>query len=304
MRLVYFGSSQFAVPALRVLASDVALVVSRPARPSGRGLELRPTPVVQAAGELGLAVVTPDRCRDPKFVEKLKSVEADAFVVASYGQILPKTVLDLPRAGCFNLHASLLPQYRGAAPIQHALMNGEDVTGVTLMLMDEGMDTGGVIAETAIGIGREETAGELHDRLAVVAAQLVEIWIVRLAAGDFEPAAQNESDATYAKKLEKSDAQLNPANSAQDEFNRYRACTPAPGAFLMIGSSPLKLLHAKLSPDKAGSPGTIVAIKPNLVVAFGQGSLELVQVQPSGRGRMTGTDYANGAHLKPGERLA
>ncbi|MCH7904926.1 MAG: methionyl-tRNA formyltransferase [Armatimonadetes bacterium] len=303
MKLVYFGSSQFAVPALRVLASDIALVVSQPARPSGRGLKLHPTPVAEAAAEMGLAVVTPDRCRDPQFVSKLKTVEADAFIVASYGQILPKKVLDLPRAGCFNLHASLLPKYRGAAPIQYALLNGEDVTGVTLMLMDERMDTGGVIAEEAIGIGREETAGQLHDRLAALAAQLVKTWIVPLAAGDFEATPQDETKASYAKKLEKSDAQLNPVNSAQDEFNRYRACTPAPGAFLMTGSGPLKVLQASLSPDEAGPPGTVVSIKPNMVVAFGKGALELIQVQPSGRGRMTGTDYANGAHLKPGERL-
>ena len=303
MKLVYFGSSQFAVPALRVLAGDIALVVSQPARPSGRGLKLRPTPVALEAAELGLAVVTPDRCRDPQFVEELEAVEADAFVVASYGQILPKKVLDLPRAGCFNLHASLLPKYRGAAPIQYALLSGDDVTGVTLMLMDEGMDTGGVIAEEAIRIGREETAGQLHDRLAVLAAKLVETWIVRLAAGDFQPKAQDEAHASYAKKLQKSDGQLNPDNSAQGEFDRFRACTPAPGAFLMTGSGPLKVLQASLSPDEAGPPGTVVSIKPSLVLAFGQGAIELVQVQPSGRGRMTGMDFANGAHLKPGERL-
>jgi len=304
VKLVYFGTSAFAVPALQALAPNVALVVTQPDRPSGRGMATRASDVKNAAAALGMQVETPEKSRDRAFVERLTALNADAFVVASYGQILSKALLAVPRAGCFNLHASLLPKYRGAAPIQYAVLNGDTVTGVTLMLMDAGMDTGDMIAKATTNIGPDETAGELHDRLAQTAAGLVAEWIERLVAGDFPRTPQDEGEATYAPKVTRADAELDFERPAKEEYDRYRAFTPFPGAWARTTSGDLKVRSAGRSGRRStgAAPGTVVATNP-FEVAFSSGSLVFDTVQPEGRKAVPGPDFANGARIRTGDCL-
>ncbi|MEX2242540.1 MAG: methionyl-tRNA formyltransferase [Fimbriimonadaceae bacterium] len=304
MKLVYFGTSAFAVPALQALARNVALVVTQPDRPSGRGMATRASDVKNAATALGLQVETPEKSRYKAFVESLTALDADAFIVASYGQILSKSLLAVPKQGCFNLHASLLPKYRGAAPIQYAVLNGDTVTGVTLILMDAGMDTGDMIAKATTDIGPDETAGELHDRLAQTAAGLVAEWIERLVAGDFPHDPQTERVATYAPKVTKADAELDFERPAREEYDRYRAFTPAPGAWVRAKSGDLKIRAARLAARSpvGAAPGTVVATNP-FEVAFSAGSLVFDTVQPEGRKAVSGPDFANGARIRTGDCL-
>jgi methionyl-tRNA formyltransferase len=302
VKLVYFGTSAFAVPALKVLAPNVALVVTQPDRPSGRGMAARASDVKNAAKTLGLPVESPEKSRKRAFVERLRAFEADAFIVASYGQILSKSLLALPKRGCFNLHASLLPKYRGAAPIQYAVLNGDTVTGVTLMLMDVGMDTGDLIAKAVTEIGPDETAGELHDRLAKTAAALAVEWIERLVAGDFPRTPQSESDATYAPKVTKADAELDFERPANEEYDRYRAFTPFPGAWVVTARGRIGVRRAIPGRGSRAVPGTVVATNP-FEVAFSSGSLVFDTVQPEGRKAVPGPDFANGARIKPGDCL-
>jgi methionyl-tRNA formyltransferase len=301
VRLVYFGTSAFAVPALERLAPNVVLVVTQPDRPSGRGMADKPSDVKQAAINLGLPVETPEKSRDPLFVEKLRTLDADAFIVASYGQILSKSLLAVPKQGCFNLHASLLPKYRGAAPIQYAILNGDTETGVSLMLMDAGMDTGDVIAEARTPIGPCETAGELHDRLAVIAGDLIESWIQRLAHGGFPHTPQVQELAIFAPKVTKLDSKLDLDRPAKQEYDRYRAFTPFPGAWVETSHGPLKVKRARLAAARA-LPGTVVSTRP-FEVAFRSGSLVFETVQQEGRKPVSGEDFANGARIVPGECL-
>jgi len=302
MRIVYFGTSDFAVPALERLKDHTVLVVSQPDRPSGRGMKLTPSPVKQCAIENGLPVETPLKCRDKAFVERLRELDADVFIVASYGQILSQAVLDVPKHGCFNLHGSILPKYRGAAPIQYSILNGDAVTGVTLMLMDAGMDTGDMIAVNETPIDPDETTGELHDRLAAISADLAADWAERLCNGDFPHKPQDESEATYSPKVEKSDAELSFERNAKKEYDRYRAFTPFPGAWIDTVSGRLKIKRAALG-SAIAEPGTVIEVKPSLIVAFEGGSLILESVQPDGKKPVTGAEFANGARLKPGDCL-
>jgi methionyl-tRNA formyltransferase len=304
VRLVYFGTSGFAVPALERLAPHVSLVVSQPDRPSGRGMETKRSEVSEAAVRLGLSLETPEKSRDADFVERLRQENADAFIVASYGQILSRKLLAVPKQGCFNLHASLLPKYRGAAPIQYAVLNGDRVTGVTLMAMDAGMDTGDMIAKQETQIGRDETAGGLHDRLAVIAADLVGDWIERLVAGDFPREKQDEAMASYAPKVTKADAELDFDRPAKEEYDRFRAFTPFPGAWVATRNGAIKLRAAYLGDrETEGVPsGTVVATRP-FEVAFSTGTVVFESVQPEGRKTVSGADFANGARIAPGDCL-
>lgn len=260
-----------------------------------------PSDVKRAAASLALPIETPEKSRTPEFVERLETLDADAFVVASYGQILSKALLAVPKRGCFNLHASLLPSYRGAAPIQYALLNGDHETGVTLMQMDVGMDTGDMIAKTVTKIGPDETAGELHDRLAVLAAELINDWIDRLAFGDYPRTPQDHDAATYAPKVTKADAELDFERPASEEYDRFRAFTPFPGSWVDTTVGKLKVKQAHLAQSKA-APGTVVATVP-FEVAFAEGSLVLESVQMEGRKAVSGTDFANGARISPGDCL-
>lgn len=300
MKLVYYGTSDFAVPALRALAPHVALVVSQPDRPSGRGLKFQASPVKQAALELGLPVETPEKSRAPEFVERIESMRADAFVVAAYGQILSQRLLDAARMGGINLHGSILPDWRGAAPIQRSILHGDAETGVTLMQMDKGMDTGDVIAISRTPIGPDETAGELQEKLAAIAAQLAVDWMPRIVAGNYPREPQDHARATIAPKVQKEEAELSVLRPALQEYNRFRAFTPSPGSFLKTAQGLLRIREAKLA-DAEGHPGTI--LPGGFVLAFAAGAIDLRVVQPEGKKAMRGTDFMNGMRLKAGMSL-
>lgn len=302
MRLVYFGTAAFAAPALEALAHHVVLVVSQPDRPSGRGLAMHPSPVKAAALALGLDVATPEKSRAPEFVARLRACEADALFVAAYGQILSQAVLDSARAGGINLHGSILPRYRGAAPIQRAILEGEVETGITLMQMDRGMDTGDVIAIARTEIGPDETAGELTPRLARLAADLACEWAPRISAGNYPRTPQDAAAATNAPKVDKAEAELSPGRDAAVEYRRFRAFTPAPGAYLRTAFGLVKVGKARLGTESA-APGVVISTAQSCQVAFLSGSLHLLEVQPEGKKRMSGRDFANGLRLRAGDSL-
>lgn len=303
MRIVFFGTASFAVPALEAVAQDTVLVVSQPDRPSGRGLSLHPSPVKARALELGLPVVTPEKARTLEFVDSIHDLDADFLLVAAYGQILSVALLESARHGGINLHGSILPEYRGAAPIQRCLLDGRTETGVTLIQMDKGMDSGDMIAIEKLSILPGETYGELQDRLAQLAGEMAKKWKTALFDGSYPRTPQDHALATFAPKIEKSEAILRWDSDAATEFNRFRAFTPAPGAVL-----PTKFGDARLSglsvASGSGRPSEILAVSPGLVVAFSVGALRIDELQPSGKKRMTGRDFANGHRLKVGDSLA
>lgn len=290
MKIVYFGTSDFAVPALEKLAEHVVLVVTQPDRPSGRGMKLKSSPVKLKAQELGLPVETPEKARDPEFVEKIRALEADVHVVAAYGQILSTKLLETAKRGGINLHGSILPEYRGAAPIQRAIMDGKTETGVTLMQMDKGMDTGDIIDIVRTPIGPDETYGELHTRLADLASHQIEDWIDRIAAGDYPRIPQNHEEATYAAKITNEDRELRFDGEARSEYNRYRALSPTPGTFLQTSAGRLKPLKVTLTLETSeeSSLGLEFGFK------FVGGKLTPEMVQPEGRNRMRYLDWLNG----------
>lgn len=302
MKLVYFGTASFAVRALRAMAKDILLVVTQPDRPGRRGMKLQPSPVKIAAEELGLPVESPERSRAPEFVERIRALDADALLVAAYGQILSTVLLESARHGGINLHGSILPKFRGAAPIQRCILAGEEETGVTLMQMDKGMDTGDIIAISRIPIDPDETYGELQDRLASVAADLAVEWMPRICLGQYPREKQDNEDATVAPKVEKAEAELRFDLGATEEYNRFRAFTPTPGAFLNTRFGLVRVGSARLGTD-SGSPGVVMSTSPTCQVGFADGSLHLLELQPEGKKRMTGKDYANGLRLRPGDSL-
>jgi methionyl-tRNA formyltransferase len=302
MRLIFFGTAPFAVPALRALAEHVVLVVSQPDRPGRRGMKLQATPVKETALELGLPVEAPEKSRAPEFVARLEALEADVLVVAAYGQILSQRVLDSATRGGINLHGSILPKYRGAAPIQRCILDGETETGVTLMQMDRGMDTGDMIDIRRLPIDPDETYGELQERLSELGAQMAAEWMPRIVAGNYPRIPQDPGRATMAPKVEKAEAELQCDRPVQGEYNRFRAFTPSPGAFMRTRLGPIRLSRVRLA-SGAGEPGTVLATSPSLVVAFECGALSIEEMQPEGKKRMRGADFANGARLRPGDRL-
>lgn len=303
MKLVYMGSADFAIPALEALAEHVVLVVSQPDQPSGRGMTLRPTPVKAKALELGLPVETPAKSREAAFVERIRSLDADALVVAAYGQILSQAMLESAKRGGINLHGSILPRYRGAAPVQRAIEAGELFTGVTLMQMDKGMDTGDIIASELVSIGPDETSGDLFPRLAQTAADLAQGWMPQIVHGSYPRTPQNHADSTHAAKVSKEDARLDTGAGAISAYNKFRAFTPAPGAWLETRFGKLKVLKARLVQGIRFRAGAIISAKPELVLAFADGALCLVEVMPEGKKPMSGADFANGARLGPGDSL-
>ena len=302
MRLVYFGTGSFSIPALRAMAKHVCLVVTQPDRPTGRGMRVQPSPTKLAALELGLPVESPEKARSPEFALRVESLEPDALLVASYGQILSQRMLDSAKRGGINLHGSVLPRWRGAAPIQRAIQNGDRATGVTLMQMDKGMDTGDIIAIERTPIGPDETYGELQDRLAEISAKMACEWMPKIVAGDYERTAQDERQATVAPKIDRSECAIGFDFPAEIAYARYRAFHPSPGTHLSTRFGKLKILSARLGTN-LDTPGVVTSIGVGLEVALGGGCLILNEVQLEGRKRMTGRDFANGMRIKPGDRI-
>lgn len=304
MRVLFFGTSEFAVPSLAALCEDPAFqivaVVTQPDRPSGRGRHLARPPVKEAAEERGLHVVQPERVRRPEFVEWVRSLAPDAIALASFGQIIPVSLLQVPPLGPINVHASLLPKYRGAAPIQRAIMNGETVTGVCTMWMEPTLDTGDVLLREEVPILPDETGGELTERLAAVGARLLVETLKRLAQGDCPRQPQNHSEATYAPAITPEDARIDWNEPAERTVCRVRAMAPRPGAVAELAGRRIKVWRAELA-EGSGSPGEVTAVGPKGVcVAAGDAAVCLLEVQPENGRRMSALDWARGLRLAPG----
>lgn len=302
MRFVYFGTGLFALPALRRIAKHVCAVVTQPDKPTGRKQVLTPTPAKVLATELGIPVFTPEKARDLQFIESIRALDADALIVASYGQILKPALLESAKRGGINLHGSILPAYRGAAPIQRALLKGEKVTGVTLMQMDSGMDTGEIIEIVETPIKELETYGELQDRLAEIAADLIEKRLEDLYHGDYQRLPQDESKATLAPKVERYETILDFEEPAYQAICRWQAFTPNPGVWATTSLGRLKI-HRLTHSDGADEPGTIIALDEGITVAHHNGAVTWLQVQPEGKTAMSARDYARGARLTVGQSL-
>jgi methionyl-tRNA formyltransferase len=289
----------FAAPGLKIAA-----VVSQPDRPKGRDLKLQPSAVKQAALQFELPVWQPEKARDPAFIQKLRDIEPDLIVVAAYGQILPPAILELPRLGCLNVHTSLLPKYRGAAPIQWAILDGETETGVTIMKMDAGLDTGPIIAQRSTPIADNDDAATLHDRLAGLGAELLTATIPAWDAGQIQPRPQDNGAATHARKITKEDGKLDWTLPAQTLWNKVRGLTPWPGTYTGLRGQTLKIWRA--TPEAPSGPpgGLLAAEKDNLLVACGEGSLRLTEVQLQGGRRLTAAEFLAGHRLQPGDKFS
>jgi len=303
VRLIFAGTPPFAAAALEALAEaghDIALVLTQPDRPAGRGMQLTPSAVKTAAQARGLPVSQPLSLKTPEALAELAAAHAEAMVVAAYGLILPQAVLDLPKNGCLNIHASLLPRWRGAAPIQRAILAGDAETGITIMRMDAGLDTGAMLSKTVVPIRDTDTAASLHDTLAAVGASAIVEALARLDALTPEP--QNDGQATYAAKLSKEEARLDWTLPAAHLARAVRAFNPAPGAWTPFEGVPLKIWSARAVAGH-GAPGTVIATGDALVVATGDGALAVSELQPAGGKRMTAVAFCAGRALAPGAVL-
>ncbi|NGX17654.1 methionyl-tRNA formyltransferase [Wenzhouxiangella sp. XN24] len=296
-RLVFAGSSDFAVPALEALAGagwEICAVLTQPDRPAGRRRQPAPTPVRAHARERGLPVQTPLTLRDPAAVEALAELRPDMVVVVDYGLILPSSVLELPPAGCINGHASLLPRWRGAAPIQHAILAGDVLTGISIMHMDEGLDTGPVYKMQSTEIGSMETGGELRERLAELCAALLVETLPGILGGRLEPRPQDDTLATYAGKLDPAAAEIDWRDPATTLARQVRAFAPRPGAWTRRRDERIKLHRAVALAECEGEPGEIWRTGPaGIDVAAGAGSVRLLELQPPGGRVMSARDFLN-----------
>ncbi|MEK3863639.1 methionyl-tRNA formyltransferase [Paenibacillus sp. FSL H7-0716] len=310
MKIVFMGTPAFAVPSLQMLVDEgyeVVAVITQPDRPQGRKKILAPSPVKEAALALGLPVLQPERMRRPEAVAELAAYEPDLIVTAAYGQILPKAVLELPRNGCVNVHGSLLPKYRGGAPIQRSIINGEKVTGVTLMYMAEGLDTGDMISRVEVAIEDEDTSGILFEKLSLAGRDLLKSEMPRLVSGKVQAVQQDDSEATYAPNLNREDERLDWNASSRDNYNRIRGLVPFSGAFTFWNGETFKAWASKLPEAQKASdsaPGTVLSVtEQGVEVKTGDGSLLLTTVQPAGKKAMSAADFSRGAVMKPGTVL-
>ena len=305
MRLVFLGTPAFAVPTLERVAAaghQVLEAVTQPDRPRGRGQNPAPPPVKEAAQRLGIPVYQPERVRRPEAVERLRALAPDAMVVVGYGQIIPQSVIDIAPLGILNVHASLLPKYRGAGPIQWAIVNGETRTGVTIMRIDAGLDTGDMLLKAETEIGSEENAIELGRRLSTMGADLLVETLEGLAAGRITPEKQDDSQASHAPLLKKEDGLIDWGLSGGAIHNRVRGRQPWPGAYTTFRGQTLHIWKAKVG-QASGQSGSITSVKP-LIVACGSDALELLEVQLEGRKRLGAAEFANGQRLKENEVLS
>lgn len=305
MRVIFMGTSSFAVPTLEALRESVEIVavVTQPDRPSGRGLHVIESPVKQAS--VGLPILQPERVRAQEFIDELAAIgPLDTIVVAAFGQIIPKAILDMPRLGSINVHASLLPKYRGAAPIQRAVLNAETRTGVTTMLMDPGLDTGPILLREETEIGSEETGGELTTRLAEIGARLLLRTLDELERGTIRPIPQDDSEATLAPSIKKEEAIIDWNQPADAVVNKVRAFAPRPGAYALLERSIVKIWRAEALKDHAGEPGIVLkTADEGITIAASAGAVLLKEVQPENRKRMAAAEFARGARVRPGMRF-
>ncbi|MBR9762071.1 MAG: methionyl-tRNA formyltransferase [Rhodobacteraceae bacterium] len=302
MRVIFMGTPEFSVPVLDALVEaghEIAAVYCQPPRPAGRGKKDRPTPVHARALELGLEVRHPVRLKGEDEQAAFAALNADVAVVVAYGLILPQPVLDAPRFGCLNIHASLLPRWRGAAPIHRAILSGDAETGICIMQMEAGLDTGPVLLREATPIGAEEVTSELHDRLSALGARMITEALARLP--ELDPQAQPEEGVTYATKIDKAEAQLDFTRSAEEVDRQIRGLSPFPGAWVEHDGQRLKLLASRLAPGQ-GAPGEVLETE-GLVVACGSGAVELLKLQRAGKGAQEAEIFLRGHPLPAGTKL-
>jgi methionyl-tRNA formyltransferase len=331
LRIIFLGTAELSCASLQALAGDarfqIAAVVTQPDRPKGRELKPQPSPVKSLALRLGLPVLQPERARDEKFIAELRAWQPDLIVAVAYGQILPPAILDLPRHGCLNVHTSLLPKYRGAAPIQWAIANGDTETGVTIMKMDVGLDTGPVVSQRRTAIQPEDDSAVLHDRLAQLGAELLVQTIPDYVAGKIQPRPQPDAGASHAHKIKKDDGRIDWNQPAQTIENRLRAFTPWPGAFTFLPkamegtassvpsfaksqgsdkalpSKMIKIWRAEMV-EKSGGAGEILsADKTGIIVGCGLNALRIIELQREGGRRMNAAEFLAGHSLKAGEKF-
>ena len=300
MRIIFIGTGEIGVPTLRALLNsehEVIAVVTQPDKPVGRDQRIEPPPIKTAligrARPPGAPIFQPARIKDPQAIEQIRSRTPDAIVVVAYGQILPHDVLEIPRLACLNLHASLLPRWRGAAPIQAAIAAGDCETGITVMYMDEGLDTGDILLQRNVEILPNDTGGSLHDRLAQIAPEALLESLRLIAAGSAPRIRQDNARATYAPKLKREHGQIDWSESAAAIERKIRAYNPWPGAFMKVGDQNLKIFSASVV-DLTGQPGEILRSDKDLIVAAGKGALCLAEVQLEGKRRMSGAEFLRG----------
>lgn len=309
MRIVFMGTPDFAVPSLQLLVSsgyEVVAVVTQPDRPKGRKKTLTPPPVKEAALSLGIPVLQPERMRNPEAVAELAGFKPDLIVTAAYGQILPKAVLELPRLGCINVHGSLLPKYRGGAPIQRSIIDGESVTGVTIMYMAEGLDTGDMISSVALQILDEDTSGTMFEKLSAAGAKLLGETLPAIIDGSAKAVPQAEEEATYAPNLNRDDERIDWSKPARALFNQVRGLSPMAGAFTYLNDEVFKIRACEpvQGQDKNAEPGEIVSADANgIVVQTGEGRLLLKEIQPAGKRVMSVSEWIKGARIEPGTKF-
>ena len=306
MRLVFAGTPDFAAAALKALIAaghDIPLVLTQPDRPAGRGMKLRMSPVKELAMAHGLTVAQPDNLKTGEARQPILDSQADVMVVVAYGLLLPQAVLDMPRLGCVNIHASLLPRWRGAAPIHRAIEAGDTETGITLMQMDKGLDTGAMLRRTALPILDTDTTGSLHDRLAELGAREIVALLPDLEAGRVAATPQDATGATYAAKIGKEDTRLDWRLTARELDRRIRAFNPFPGAWCLLDEAPLKIWRARPVAGH-GVPGQILDLdRQGIRLACGEGALEIVEVQKAGGKRLPVEAFLSGHELRSGQVL-
>ena len=307
MKVIFAGTPHFAEQALKALLEqrvDIVAVLTQPDRPSGRGMQLKPSPVKQLALQHGLTVLQPASLKDADIQQQLTTLQADVMVVAAYGLILPKAVLQIPRLGCLNIHASLLPRWRGAAPIQRAILAGDSQTGITIMQMDVGLDTGDMLLIKSCPIEKTETAGTLHDKLATLGAEAISAALPLLQQGKLHPVAQDNALATYAAKLTKDEAQLDWTREARELDRAIRGYNPFPGTSSSINDTPIRILQASIRTEMSGEPGEILAVEKNaLIVACGTDALSLEVLQKPNAKALPTAQFLPGFPIKAGDRF-
>jgi methionyl-tRNA formyltransferase len=331
LRIIFLGTAELSCASLQALAGDakfqIAAVVTQPDRPKGRELKPQPSPVKSLALRLGLPVLQPERARDEKFIAELRALRPDLIIVVAYGQILPPAILNLPRHGCLNVHTSLLPKYRGAAPIQWAIANGDTETGVTIMKLDAGLDTGPVVSQRRTAIQPEDDSAVLHDRLAQLGAELLVQTIPDYVAGKIQPRPQPAAGASHAAKIKKEDGRIDWNQPARTIWNRLRAFTPWPGAFTSLPkamegtassvpsfaksqgsdkalpSKMIKIWKAEMVEKSGGAGEVLSADKTGIVVGCGKGALRISELQREGGRRLTAAEFLAGHALKVGEKF-
>jgi len=311
LRIVFMGTPELAGESLNALlrepAFQIIAAVTQPDRPKGRDLKLTPSPVKEIALRAGLPVLQPLKARDENFIAELRALQPELIAVAAFGQILPKAILDLPRHGCLNVHTSLLPKYRGASPIQTAILNGDIETGVTIMKMDAGLDTGDILTQRSTPIRDEDNAATLHDRLAQIGAELLVQAIPDYVAGKIAPRPQPAEGVSHSKKITKEDGRIDWQQPARVIWNRIRAFTPWPGAYTFLPAQPqpalLKIWQAEVV-SQSGKPGEVLSAgRDGIVIGCGEGALRLTTLQREGGRKMTAHEYLAGHPLSPGTKL-